>query len=724
MKRTNLKRTLDLLSAAGLAVVTCFVQSSCSDLWSEQHPGSYYINSGETVASFLEEGEYKESFTDFVYILKKANIWGELRTYGEHTCFAPDNYAIQEYLQQRYKESPDSIKHYFESVESLPEFICDSIAKTHLCNTTFFCTDMNGDGAFPYPNLLDRFLTYYSFADTTYYQDENGKDTFNISLGYKVNQMSRIVEADDTVQNGVVHIIDKVLRPSNKWLPGLLKENNEKAEYRTQANRYYEALMATGLNFKLEEYFDASYPTVGYDSTLACFRSTKKTACDCHTSYEQDWGVFPEKRYFKFTMFIVPDSILEEKYNITDLTGLRQKAIEIYPEGQSFEDTDPHSSLYKFMSYHILPEWLTYDQLTTTQPELYKDNRKFKDELDQEDFYETMQPHSIMRISAPFNTSGDGLLGIYINRKGTTSSKKTNFIPGIRIWQLNEYGDIDPTCLNGGYHYIDDMLLYDKTTREDALNVRMRIMAATLSPDFINSGSRGRLRKTDADRYVTGFLKGFCTNFEALNDVTQFWVRYRDQSFGTLNGDEMTVRGTYDIAVKLPPVPSDGTYEIRMWNNSMAGTGVGDRGVVQFYFCKGDENKAAGNWEPCGIPVDLRIAGDNPKVGYIKDSELTQNIQDEFEQQAAIDAHDKAMRNRGYMKAMDSYGNLATGGSVLREDGNCQRKIIANEYLKANENYYVRMRQIMEDGGVYPFSLIEIVPKNIYASDGVPEDKH
>ena len=139
MEKFNLKKALGTLSAAGILVAAAGIQASCSDLWSEQHPGTYYINSGETVASFLEEGEYKDSFTDFVYILKRANIWGELRTYGEHTCFAPDNAAFDEYMANRRETAPDSIKHYFESLETLPDYICDSIAKTHLCNTTFFC---------------------------------------------------------------------------------------------------------------------------------------------------------------------------------------------------------------------------------------------------------------------------------------------------------------------------------------------------------------------------------------------------------------------------------------------------------------------------------------------------------------------------------------------------------------------------------------------------------
>ena len=249
----KLALTIVVAAAAGA------VQISCSDVWSEQHPGNYYINSGETLATFLENHPSGE-FSTFVYILKRANIWGEMKTYGEHTCFAPTNDAFENYLKERRAEAEkmtdsykkDSILAAFASIESLPDKVCDSIAKTHLCTRTFYCADMGGDGAFPYPNMLDRFLSYYSYEDTIWKDEDGnnlknaaGRDTFRIKVAYRVNQESKIIEDDDSVQNGVVQIIDRVLRPSNKFLPGLLKDN-------PNAQIFYEALIATGLKDSLE----------------------------------------------------------------------------------------------------------------------------------------------------------------------------------------------------------------------------------------------------------------------------------------------------------------------------------------------------------------------------------------------------------------------------------------------------------------------------------------
>lgn len=704
MRLFNAKRIIGKLTLTAVVALSAMGIYSCSDVWNEQHPGTYYVNSGNTLATFLEDHPTGQ-FSDFVYILKKAGIWGEMKSYGEHTCFAPTNEAVQEYLQERYDEAiaagKPEIANQFVCLDSLPLIVIDSIAKTHLCTATFYCSDMSGDGAFPTPNMLDRYLTYMSYAETIW---SAAGDTFKLKLAFRVNQQSKIIEDDDSVQNGVVQIIDKVLRPSNKFLPGLLKEN-------PKAQRFYEALISTGLKDSLEAFQDDSYPGVSYDSTLVGFQQSNK-GVKYKTSVENETGVFPEKRQFKFTMFVIPDSVLET-LGVTDLTSFRAYAETQYPEGAGLPDESRESSLNKFLSYHILPVYLTWDQLNTSQPELIV-RRKYLDELDVEDFYETMLPHSIMRISTPYKKESysnaaqiteSEKYGIFINRKGTLKDED-NLIPGIQIQQVvksdDKTSDITSDALNGCYYYINEPLIYNAETRK-ALKVRMRIMSATLSPDFINSGARGRLRVSEKDRYTVGFLPGFCKNVECTPE-TEYWVRYRDAGFGTIYGDEMTIKNVYDITFRLPSVPNNGTYEIRIWNNSMSSNpSACDRGVAQFYF----RGKGA-EWEPCGIPVDLRLNNKSPLIGWVKFG----NLKDEDE----IQMNEKAMRNLGYMRAPDIYADLH------KDDENCHRKIITTQYMRADGDYYLRLRQILE-AGVIPFSFIEIVPKDIYAGDE-PEDRH
>lgn len=731
MKRFNLKNALKSLSATGLMVAAVCTQTSCSDLWSEQHPGTYYINSGETIATFLEEGKYKDDFTSFVYVLKKAGIWGELRTYGEHTCFAPTNEAFDAYMQKKYDEAPANRKSHYTSLDSLTVSECDTIAKTHLCGTTFFCSDMSGDGAFPYPNLLDRFLTYYSFPDTVSMTvTEEGDTIYKTKLGFKINQEAKIKIADDTVQNGVVHIVESVIQPSNKYLPGLMKENS-------LISIFTAALEATKMDIELGKYIDTDYPwaptqgrdpSVYYDSTISHFLATGTTAKSLiyDTGAETgQTGAIPDLRYFKYTMFVVKDSVLDKNYGIKDLDGLREFAKRKYPEGSSLGDADSGSSLMKFIQYHILPMQLEYNQLNLVGSDacsIVKKNRTFKDELDVEDFYEPMLPHSIMRISTPYDNS-DNAMGIFINRKGTV--KLGLDYPGIMIDNSND--GIKKSALNGCYHYIEDVVIYDEITRTDVLNTRMRVMANTMSPDFMNCGGAGRLNNGGGkDRYTVGFLKGYCKNFEALNESTQFWVRYADQSFGCWMGYEMTIRGIYDIAMKIPNVPSDGTYEIRVWVNSMSNYQgkANPRGIVQFYFSDGQVDKYGDMvWRACGIPVDLRIAGSDPRIGNVKDSEIETNYPDNVEEY--IDLYDKAMRNRGYMKGMDSYNPSGSQDQNLRGDNSCNRKIVCNEFMRADGTYWLRMRQVMDtESADFPFNFVEVVPKSVYENEQTPEDKH
>ena len=51
---------------------------SCVD---SLNPATYYTFKDDTVASYLEKNE--EDFSSFIEVLKRAKVWGEMRTYGE-----------------------------------------------------------------------------------------------------------------------------------------------------------------------------------------------------------------------------------------------------------------------------------------------------------------------------------------------------------------------------------------------------------------------------------------------------------------------------------------------------------------------------------------------------------------------------------------------------------------------------------------------------------------
>lgn len=508
---------------------------------------------------------------------------------------------------------------------------------------------------------------------------------------------------------------------------------------------FYQALLCTGLKDTLENYYDYTYPEIAYEWTEQALRDGYPGIHYNETAYERgnnaDRIAYPEKREFKYTMFVMPDTALanySDNYwtgGIYNVNELRQYAEKVYPEGAGLPDSVRTSSLYKLISYHILPFWLSYEQLNTSQKEILQ-RHLFLEEHDMEDFYATLLPHSIMRISTSYpKGTWESQQGIYINRKGTIS---TGLITeGALIAQnasdYNVPDNITNICANGGYHYINKLLVYDEFTRHTALQCRMRIMCSTLSPDFINSNGRGRLNGDvgilNVDKMSMAYKSGYCINFLWDEDQTRFYVRSRDKNFATYNGDEITIRGTYDLAFKLPPVPSDGIYEIRVWNFSHIFS-FSDRGIVQFYLHKEnpdvDSNTLWRNWDwtPLGSPIDLRIVGDDARIGMILDNDSKYDYLTESQRQEAIYLNDKAMHKRGYMKAPDSYTrslSINNSGDPLRLSTDCYRIIICEEFLKSDEYYWIRMRQVFDEGAEFPFSFIEIVPRSIYEEN---EDRH
>ena len=498
------------------------------------------------------------------------------------------------------------------------------------------------------------------------------------------------------------------------FIPGLLQKN-------PNASIFYSALVATHLSDTLEQYLDPNYPPIDYEWTMQAIYDGSPSLHYHQTSFEKDYICYPEKREFKYTLFVMPDNELaayNDKYwtgGIHSLDELRQYAEKVYPEGKGLPDDSRSSSLNKLISYHILPCWLSYDKFNVSEPDLIR-NRRYLDEFDVEDFFETLLPHSVMRISTPYDNNSQSQ-GIYINRKGT---EKTGLVAeGIKIANGEEYlsDNLTNICVNGGYHYINKMLVYDDDTRTTALQTRMRIMASTLSPDFINSGARGRLRKgySGVDYATYTYKPGFCKNVK-WTEGSSFYVRYQDKSFGTYYGDELSIAGAFDITFRLPPVSKDGLYEIRIWNNAISGLGSNYRGTVLFHMGN-DEN----NLIPCSAPVDMNINLNDPSIGTVQDNDSKYDGMNDEQRAKAIDENDKLIHQRGYMKAPDSYG---TSSSPLRDDVCCYRKVVCEMYMEADKDYYIRLRQMGDNLPTFAFNFIEIVPYSVYSGENGPEDKH
>lgn len=543
------------------------------------------------------------------------------------------------------------------SVAELTKADCDTIAWNHIIKYAYFTTDLS-DGNIPSSNLNDRYLTFSTDSDAV-----------TSNAVYYINKLSRIVVRDDSVENGVVHTLDHVIQPNSQYIAELMAEDEN-------ISLFNSALTLTGLCDSLYEYIDNSY-FCGEDSV-----NKGTTISTGGGTYRMYYVGIRKKRYSAFTE---TDEVYAQ-HGINSLDDLKAYAKqvydEVYPEDAGLYDDDyknRKNPLNRFISYHLLPYYGAYNDWT-----VYGDAKTIcakTNLIDCTDWYTTLMPGTIMKMSSPAD-------GLFINRKGVGENYT---VRGIRVLPPNEMGNIDQQALNGIYHYIDDILTYNVETRDVVFNDRIRIDAVTLSPEFMNCGARGNMNNATGFKVIDGWDFHGHTPALTLRQRGIWMVTYQDC---------VDLVGQFDISFKLPPVPEN-TYEVRF----AYGSGT-MRGVVQVYFGTKDD------MQPMGIPIDLRVWGADPSIGWVADTE-------DANENRAID---KAMHNRGYMKDMDSW---AQGGeNILRDQSGKLRKILCTQTMSPEKEYWVRMKLVIENPKAeFPINYFELCPKSVYAGL-TAEDTH
>lgn len=548
------------------------------------------------------------------------------------------------------------------SVDQLSKEDCDTISWNHIIDKAYFTMDLV-DGNIPTPNMNKRYLTFSC--------DSNVANNNNVV--YYINKSAQMVVRDDSVENGVVHTLDHVVVPQTFYLPDVMATDSA-------ISLFCEALELTGLADSLTYYIDESY-TCGVDSVEEGMSLT--------LGGTTRWMYYVGTRMKRYTAFVETNEVFA-KAGINTIDDLIAHAKSVYdqtfPDDAGLYDDDythRKNPLNRFVAYHLIPYYGAYNDLTITGE--LKDVCARTNLIDCTDWYTTLLPGTIMKISYPPQ-------GLFINRKGVQAFVEPG-CDGTRIFSPSEMGRVDQQALNGIYHYIDRVLDYDVNTRDVVFNDRMRISVATLSPEFMNSGARGNYDDATAFKAIDGWDFHGGQPFMAL---IWRWV------WNATYGDCLYMIGQFDVTFKLFPVPTSGSYEVRF------GYGAGnDRGKVQIYF--GDDPD---NLQPVGLPVDFTYWPTGPLIGW------TEDVDDEEVNRA----NDKAMRNRGYMKDMDSW--LQGGSGSLRDNSGKLRKILVTENMTAGKDYYVRIRLVVDNPEAQlPIAYFELAPKSIYAG-AVAEDTH
>lgn len=632
-------------------------------------PESRYSATKLTAAQLLEENE--ERVGEFIAMLKRTPYYSLLTTYGNYTVFAPNNDAVNKYLATNG----------YETVQAIPEAVCDTLVRSHIIKgeKAFFTTD-RAEGTLGL-NMADTYISLNIASDVEH----------NNAIAYYANKVARLIEFDDSVSNGVVHIVNNIIPRTSDKLCHLIANDST-------LTIFSEALFLTGMADSLMAYIDETYPAWGGDKASQDSVYGDNIMVPClsgdKTEVPANW---PEKRLFKFTAFVEKDEVYKA-HGINDIEDLKAYAKNIYdavyPEDAGKYDNDfknRKNPLNRFISYHLIDRHLNYDEVVM-DPEYLKTSHWDKKKADPEEIYETMCPGTIMRFCLVGNDNT-----LYINRKGLGVNAS---IPGVKVLPASTTDATLQQAINGVYHYVDNIVAFSQEVRDVVLNSRLRFDATVLSPDFQNSGARGR----DGVQKIIAFRLGFVKNWTIKGDEAFIGLHGDGAWWSSYKGNAMNINGIFDVTFKLPPVPKSGTYEIR------TGYTVGnERGVVQFYL----------DGIPCDIPADLRIYGGDPNIGWLADA--TGDTDEDKNYNKSID---KAMRNHGYMKGMDTWCQGGDAANTLRSHVHNLRKILITTHLNANQDYYLRARQVLSDRKCYwNFDYLELCPKSVYDSPQ-GEDQH
>ncbi|MBQ9636615.1 MAG: fasciclin domain-containing protein [Prevotella sp.] len=669
------KYSLMLLSFVGLLG---FV-SSCSD---EPDSSNFYTFKGQMMSEYLKG---HEEFSDFAAIVERAGMMDLLATYGAYTCFPPTNDAVDAFLAKRG----------LKSIDDLSDADCDTISRTHLVDNMYSVADME-DGVLSTANMNRRYIEVSHGID----DDENAVVFLN-ATSHIIFTMQ-----DDSVENGIMQPITEVLESSNRMIVDVMRTNPNISLFMT-------ALERAGLTDSLYEYKNAEWDHTAWPRIRYVSHVNPETA------------TVPDEMRTGFTLFVPTDSTLRAKHNITTIEDLYKKACEIYdaiyPEDVNAEYHDlahithRKNPLNRFLAYHILTRDVKgWNYLTP-----YTDIGILTSVMNPIDWYETMLPHTMMkfeRLTVRKWAGGSTLGQRYINRRYDDEFS----VPGVLVLPRieNEYKQ---DALNGRYFYVDDILAFDTTTRDIAHNMRIRMDFSTVFPELMTNDIRlnernGGRKYQDPDYdetakygrnyyFPNGYLKGV-----TLNDAYFIYRRPHDY-YDSYEGDEFNLKGDFDFTFKLPPVPYEGDWQIRLGYAAES-----TRGIAQFYF---DD-------KPMGIPLDMTrqldhssIVGSDWKSDYSSMS-LTDLATDQ-----------KIMKNKGFYRgAAGGYRYNGAGGStttIFATQPQTLRMVICTAHMDPNKDHYLRIRCVsVKQGNDNEFMLdyLELVPKSIYGvtDEGQMED--
>lgn len=706
----KLSRRVLAFGLAGMALLTaCNPEPDESDL---------FTATGETAADYIKR---KPELVAFNRILNKVGMDRNLSAYGLYTCFIPTNDAVDAYIQKLYNDGDAKIPHNGLSGTALDNLLendslCRDIVFYHLhANEAMTTIDM-GSGSGSISTMLRIPMT-------------SDGSTGKIVL----NQSATIIQPDSLVTNGVVHVIDSVVPRNTRLLP-------EELDRISEFSIFAEALRMTGL---------AEAVSVSSKNKEYTISDSKDT--------NGDLLYHPEDCKVMFTIFAEPNSVMAKNgiHNINDLIEYANKQ---YGEAANWYDyvsekgitvstgddyTNRFNALNMFVAYHILYAGMPEDELVYERSSKWQRAQtwNYTNGAMPFDYYETMLPNTILKIWQPepmlarkslyinrcveLNTLTDELgtmgsdgmhplvEGVGLNVKINRTTDKVDDTP----WNIQTY--------NGYIHSIQDMLVYSALVPQKVLHERMRFDSTTFLVEFINNGIRmstsGEISALNGggSGARVAFPLDYFDNVVSYNSGNKFRYNVKG-AYNAWQADTFQGWGEYDLAIKLPPIPT-GIYEFRIFYTPMS-----HGGMMQFYL---GENKSVQSMMALDIPLDVRVPIDDPRIGWT-------NFAEEDDYGIATDA---ALRNHGYMRGIYSYADHAERGDLNTNKGKIDdqrnmrytttgnqslRKLFTPRKYNQSEEYWFRIKNVISDQQdlKWQFDYIEFVPLDVVNNPSYAED--
>lgn len=607
--------------------------SSCN---SDDVGGNLYTFTDKTMGQYLRSKP--DEYSEFTRLLDTTRVISLLNTAGSYTCFAPDNEAMKSFYLNKGKND-------------LSDFSYDSlkiIAYDHVINGSVVMFADFVEGRLPQLSMSDR---YFSISyDTT-------GDTY-------VNKTSRIIQKDITVHNGVIYKISEALNPTRDGIVDAISKDST-------FSLFYQALLQTGLADSLLLDKDDTYDASQFESLITV------TKDDGQWFYND----IPKYRKYGYTVLMESNATLREN-GITDIASMKTYAAsmynQLYPEDADISEVmNRKNSLNRFIAYHLIDKQLSLTKFI----DAYDTDHMVKTR-DMYEYIETMCPNTLIEVKKERLTNKSNIFNKLLKTGNAIHIVETNY---------------DNDAINGVYHEIDGMLVYEKTLDDELSSKRLRFDAACFFPELTNNNMRGMGNTLPNIHFKLprNYIKRItCSEQTVVGYLTPYY-KYQDYE-----GDEIFLSSTsgklYDFSIITPPIPA-GTYEVRFGYLTN-----GKRGVAQLYF----DNI------PAGVPLNLNNAANDVSIGYI----APHTEPDDYEGYL----NDKMMRNSGYMKGPACYMVPTTGwsyGENSRYSIQVLRKIMGTYTFRTAGNHVLMVKGL--SGGEFMFDYLEFVPTSALESEDI-----